>query len=156
MYSRHTIEHLTQCRSQLCTHTHVMRCFCACIMQLCHCLFIPCYIYNENYMCIHTHAYLSMHHLDIHIKVHTNSKSNIPIKAYMDITSHYHPGNDTHRSLGLVVTIFPRLASNKSCNGINHVQLCVIYLSYNDTRTTQSYYSLSNNNTQNGLNLGPI
>ena len=57
-------------------------------------------------MCIHTHAYLSMHHLDIHIKVHTNSKSNIPIQAYMDITSHYHPGNDTHRSLGLVVTQF--------------------------------------------------
>ena len=55
-------------------------------MQLCHFLFIPCYIYNENYMCIHTHAYLSMHHLDIHIKVHTNSKSNIPIQAYMDIT----------------------------------------------------------------------
>ena len=67
-------------------------------------LFIPCYIYNENYMCIHTHAYLSMHHLDIHIKVHTNSKLNILIQAYMDITSHYHPGNDTHQSLGLVMT----------------------------------------------------
>ena len=83
-----------------------MRCFCACIMQLCHCLFIPCYIYNENCICIHTHAYLSMHHLDIHIKVHTNSKSNILIQAYMDITSHYHPGNDTHKSLGLVMTQF--------------------------------------------------
>ena len=133
-----------------------MRCFCTCIMQLCHCLFIPCYIYNENYMCIHTHAYLSIHHLDIHIKVHTNSKSNILIQAYMDITSHYHPGNDIHQSLGQVMTICPRLASNEPCNGLNHVQLCVIYLSLNDTRTTQSYYSLSNNNTQNGPNLGPI
>ena len=57
-------------------------------------------------MCIHTHAYLSMHHLDIHIKVHTNSKSNILIQANMDITSHYHLGNDTHQSLGLVMTQF--------------------------------------------------
>ena len=57
-------------------------------------------------MCIQTHAYLSMHHLDIHIKVHTNSKSNILIQAYMDITSHYDLGNDTQQSLGLVMTQF--------------------------------------------------
>ena len=55
-------------------------------------------------MCIHTHAYLSLHNLDIHIKVHANDKSSILIQAYMDITSHYHPGDDTHESLGLVMT----------------------------------------------------
>ena len=43
-------------------------------MQSCHCTFIPCYIYDECYMCIPTHALLPMHHFDIYIKKHTNSK----------------------------------------------------------------------------------
>ena len=43
-------------------------------LQSCHCSFIPCYIYDECYMCMSTHAQLPMHHLGIYIKKHTNSK----------------------------------------------------------------------------------
>ena len=35
---------------QPCTHTHLMRCPLADAMQLCHCVFVPCHIYDECYM----------------------------------------------------------------------------------------------------------
>ena len=78
-------------------------------MKSCHFSFIPCYIYDEcyiclGYSCIITHA--SFGHLykkAYKFKIYHTIHGIIPIHAYIDITSHYYLSSDIHQPLGRIV-----------------------------------------------------
>ena len=74
-------------------------------MKSCHCSFIPCYIYDECYMCMPAHAsfghlYKKEYKFQIYHTIHVI----ISIHAYIDITSHYYSSSDIHQPRGRIVT----------------------------------------------------
>ena len=93
-------------------HAHtpdLTRCLRAYEMQLCHCSYIPCYIYDEFYMCMPTHAitHASFGHLyqkTYKFLIYHTIHVIISMHAYIDITSHYYSSNDIHQPLGRIVT----------------------------------------------------
>ena len=74
-------------------------------MQSCHFSFIPCYIYDECYMCMFSHAsfghlYQKTYKFQIYYTIHAI----ISIHTYIDITSHYYLSSDIHQPLNRIVT----------------------------------------------------